>query len=369
MIKNGETYTEQDIQWMRLALEQATIAQRQGEIPVGAVIVHNGQLIAAAHNSPIQDHDPSAHAEINALRLAAKKLGNYRLLGCTVYVTLEPCAMCTMAMLHARVSRIVYGAADPKTGAVGSVVNLLEQPQFNHQTQYVFGVLKKECCHLLKTFFQAQRSLKKGNKIPLREDVLRTPEKNFKGLSLAQGFYNNSLPSIEKLRLHYYYFNKPVNKGNKCFLLIHDVDAFSVQYAEIAPLLISQNQVLIPDLLGFGRSDKPKKESFHTPQFHARTLCELLEALKINQPIELVLPASLSALCLAILKLKGKEVFTNVSLIGSLPRLSFDVASLPYPNQGYCAGPRELRTWANVGVSIEGAHYYETLSHWLEYQV
>lgn len=365
MIKSSKTDAEQDIHWMRLALEQAEMAKSLGEIPVGAVVVYQGQSIAAAHNSPIQDHDPSAHAEINALRQAAKKLGNYRLPGCTVYVTLEPCAMCTMAMLHARISRIVYGAADPKTGATGSVVDLLALPQLNHQTQLVGGVLEKECTHLLKTFFQAQRLAKGLHKIPLREDALRTPERCFKGQTLTQGYYNNTLPSSEKLRLHYHFFNEPERTHKNYLLLIHDRNAFSEQYAEIIPLLTSKKHVLIPDLLGFGRSDKPKKENMHTPKFHAQVLCELLEALNIRAPVELVLPASLSALCLALFKLKGQGAFIHVSLIRSLPVLPLTITNLPYPDHGYRAAPRALLTWTNEAQSIQGVHYYETLSHWL----
>ena len=118
---------------MGLALAQAREAQQAGEVPVGAVVVKDGQLVASGRNAPIACHDPTAHAEIQALREAAQRLGNYRLEGCSLYVTLEPCAMCAGAMLHARVSRVIYGATDPKTGAAGSVLNLFDSPQINHQ--------------------------------------------------------------------------------------------------------------------------------------------------------------------------------------------------------------------------------------------
>ena len=151
-----------DIDFMRLALAQATAAAQAGEVPVGAVIVQGDKVIAIARNSPIAGHDPTAHAEIIALRAAAKSLGNYRLPDCTLYVTLEPCAMCSGAMLHARLKRVVFGASDAKTGAAGSVINLFEQPQLNHQTVLQGGVLAGECVALLKAFFSQRREEKKA---------------------------------------------------------------------------------------------------------------------------------------------------------------------------------------------------------------
>lgn len=144
--------------YMRLALEQAQQAWNLGEVPVGAVVVKDGEVIAVGCNQPIGKHDPTAHAEIVALRAAAEKLGNYRLPGCELYVTLEPCVMCSGAMMHARLARVVFGAADPKTGACGSVVNLFEQEQLNHHTEIVGGVLADECGAMLKHFFAARRA-------------------------------------------------------------------------------------------------------------------------------------------------------------------------------------------------------------------
>ncbi|WP_377705034.1 tRNA adenosine(34) deaminase TadA [Pseudoduganella sp. UC29_71] len=147
-----------DETFMRAALEQAQRAWDQGEVPVGAVVVKDGVVIARGYNQPIGQHDPTAHAEIVALRAAAEVLGNYRLPGCELYVTLEPCVMCSGAMMHARLARIVYGAPDPKTGACGSVVNLFEQEQLNHHAQTVGGVLADDCAGLLKSFFAARRA-------------------------------------------------------------------------------------------------------------------------------------------------------------------------------------------------------------------
>ena len=141
---------------MQLALAQAELAAQAGEVPVGAVVVQGGQVIATGRNAPIEGHDPTAHAEI-----AARALGNYRLPDCTLYVTLEPCAMCSGAMLHARLKRVVYGAPDPKTGAAGSVINLFDQQQLNHQTALQGGVLASESAALLKAFFGQRREEKR----------------------------------------------------------------------------------------------------------------------------------------------------------------------------------------------------------------
>lgn len=144
--------------YMQLALEQARRAWAQGEVPVGAVVVRDGEVIAAGYNQPIGRHDPTAHAEIVALRAAAEKLGNYRLPGCDLYVTLEPCVMCSGAMMHARLARVVYAADDPKTGACGSVVDMFAQAQLNHHTEVVGGVMAEEASAMLKGFFAERRA-------------------------------------------------------------------------------------------------------------------------------------------------------------------------------------------------------------------
>jgi tRNA(adenine34) deaminase len=147
-----------DTAFMQLALEQAQQAWDLGEVPVGAVVVKDGEVIAVGCNQPIGRHDPTAHAEIVALRAAAEKLGNYRLPGCELYVTLEPCVMCSGAMMHARLAKVVFGASDPKTGACGSVLNLFEQEQLNHHTEIVGGLMAEECGAMLKNFFAARRA-------------------------------------------------------------------------------------------------------------------------------------------------------------------------------------------------------------------
>jgi len=153
-----------DLDYLRAAIDEARAAEHDGEVPIGAIITLNGEILARGQNRVLRDHDPTAHAEIVALRHAARALGNYRLVdkenkngGCTLYVTLEPCAMCAGAILHARVSRLVYAAPDPKAGACGSVLGVLNHPQLNHQVEVCSGLLADECGELLTAFFRARR--------------------------------------------------------------------------------------------------------------------------------------------------------------------------------------------------------------------
>lgn len=163
-----EPSAAQDDSAMRLALDQALNAQLAGEVPVGAVIMQTvdgvPQVLATGYNRPITTHDPTAHAEIVALRHAAQLLGNYRLPGCTLYVTLEPCAMCAMALMHARIDRVVFAAADPKTGAAGSVIDLFAQPQLNHQTRRQGGVLAETSARMLREFFAERRAAQRASR-------------------------------------------------------------------------------------------------------------------------------------------------------------------------------------------------------------
>lgn len=146
-----------DEHWMRRALELAERAEAEGEVPVGAVLVRDGAVVGEGWNRPIGAHDPTAHAEVEALRDAARRLANYRLPGTTLYVTLEPCAMCAGAILHARVTRVVFGAHDPKGGAAGSVFDLLGTDRLNHRVEVTVGVLAQESAQRLQAFFQARR--------------------------------------------------------------------------------------------------------------------------------------------------------------------------------------------------------------------
>jgi tRNA(adenine34) deaminase len=146
-----------DEKWMQIALNEANLAMNENEIPVGAVLVKNDKLITQSHNQPIRKNDPTAHAEIQLLRKAGEQQKNYRLIGSTIYVTLEPCTMCFGAMVHARIERIVFGASDPKTGVCGSCINLNKQNFFNHKIVITGGVLENESSELLKLFFKSRR--------------------------------------------------------------------------------------------------------------------------------------------------------------------------------------------------------------------
>ncbi|MEW9890548.1 MAG: tRNA adenosine(34) deaminase TadA [Candidatus Symbiodolus clandestinus] len=155
-------YQSNDEHWMQQALQLADQAETAGEVPVGALVVYQGQVVGQGYNQPISQLDPTAHAEIVALRQAAKSLGNYRLLGATLYVTLEPCCMCVGALIHSRIVRLVYGADDPKSGVVHSCYPLLDQRWHNHQLQVTAGILKENCAFQLREFFRKKRLVKRA---------------------------------------------------------------------------------------------------------------------------------------------------------------------------------------------------------------
>lgn len=278
---------------MALALAQAQEAAEQGEIPVGAVIVRHGQVIATGRNTPIGEHDPTAHAEIVALRAAALALGNYRLDECEMFVTLEPCAMCSGAMLHARLKRVVFGAADAKTGAAGSVINLFDLPQLNHQTALQGGVMAEQGSALLQDFFRLRRAGQKEDarrRHPLRDDALRTPDSAFQGLPDYPwaAHYVSDLPALAGLRLHYLdergeHPSAQTGEPPLTYLCLHGPSSWSYHFRKMIPSLLKAGQrVIAPDLIGFGKSDKPKKEHFHTLTVHRQILLELVERLDLK---------------------------------------------------------------------------------------
>lgn len=285
-----------DAQWMRIALKAAQTARDAGEVPVGAVVVHRGQIIGAGHNAPIHTHDPSAHAEMAALRAAALHLGNYRLDDCELFVTLEPCAMCAGAMLHARLKRVVFGASDPKTGAAGSVIDLFANPQLNHQTQVQGGVLASACAALLQDFFRQQRQQKAINASPLREDALRTSASRFEALPTLPGVAHHvsDLPALNGLRLHY--VDAGAANATQVTLCLHGASSWSQVWQPVMLERVAQGErVLALDLIGFGKSDKPKKEATHTLVWHVQVVLQWLERLNLVNVVLLELAGD--ALC------------------------------------------------------------------------
>lgn len=286
-----------DDQFMQFALKQASLAAAAGEVPVGAVVVKDGVVIATGYNAPISRHDPTAHAEIVALRAAAQALGNYRLDGCELFVTLEPCAMCAGAMLHSRLKRVVFGSFDPKTGAVGSIVNLFDNPALNHQTAVQGGVLADECAAQLQGFFQVKRDQNKRDaklNHPLRDDALRTPDAAFADLPDYpwQPNYVSDLPSLKGLRLHYLDEGADTSISNLnqiTYLCVHGNASWSYQFSsQIPQWLKAGSRVVAPDLIGFGKSDKPKKDAFHTIAQHRQVIAELIERLGLRNIVWVV---------------------------------------------------------------------------------
>jgi tRNA(adenine34) deaminase len=332
-----------DEHWMQMALAEARAAAEAGEVPVGAVVVRNGALVASGRNAPVALHDPSAHAEINALRSAAARLGNYRLDDCELFVTLEPCAMCAGAMLHARLARVVFGAADPKTGAAGSVVDLFAQPLLNHRTRIQGGVAAGECGALLQDFFRARRSAARELAEPLRDDALRTPASCFERLPDAQwpAHYIGDLPSLRGWRMHYIDEGRP--DAPACCVCLHGPGQWSYVWRHLIARLIEAGapRVLAPDLIGFGKSDKPKREAVHRLDWHRDVLLEWIERLDLHR---------------IVLVLNHDALEPGTSLLEAAPQrfagmlvaeLSADAAAdaawrAPFPDSGFEAA---LRAW------------------------
>lgn len=348
---------------MRAALAQAQAAAMAGEVPVGAVVVKNGVVVGRGRNAPVAANDPTAHAEIQALRDAAQQLGNYRLDGCTLYVTLEPCAMCSGAALHARVARVVYGAAEPKTGAAGSVLDLFAEPRLNHHTQIVRGVLAQECSALLSRFFQQRRRQNQAAARaahPLRDDALRTPDAAFAHLPDYPWAprYVSDWPSLQGLRLHY--LDEGPRDAPLTWLCLHGAPDWSYLYRHMLPVFLAAgHRVVAPDLIGFGKSDKPKKSGFHTPDVHLRILRDLLEQAELRRCV-LVLQRSAAALG-GPLAMAARDRFAGLLLLDSA--LGADPAdsvalNAPFADRGHRAA---LQAFAAMGCAQDPAQAEEML--------
>jgi len=351
-----------DAHGMRLALEQARAAAAAGEVPVGAVLADaQGHVIAAGRNAAIATHDPTAHAEIQALRAAARRLGNYRLDGCTLYVTLEPCAMCAGAMLHARLRRVVYGARDPKAGAAGSVADVLGDARLNHQTTVTPDVLADECGALLRDFFRPRRV----NPSPLREDALRTPEAAFADLPdwPWPPQYVADLPALAGLRMHV--IDIGPNDAPVAWLLLHGDAAWGYQFRHLLPVLAAAGQrVIAPDLIGFGRSDKPKREAAHSLIWHLQTLRELMDRLDLRRVI--LAGYGLGGRLAQTLPVSGPpepERYRGLLLIDARDdgaahpeRLADPAYAAPFPDTGYRAALRAApRLWRESPALLDDA--------------
>lgn len=330
-----------DAEWMALALAEARQAGAAGEVPIGALVVKDGRRVAGGRNAPIARHDPSAHAEINALRAAGAALGNYRLDGCELFVTLEPCAMCAGAMLHARLARVVFGAADPKTGAAGSVVDLFAEQRLNHRTEVQGGVLADECQSLLQDFFRDRRLAARESAEPLRDDALRTPPERFVGLVdyRFEPHYLNNLPQQRGWRLHYL-DEGPRDAACICVCL-HGPGEWSYLFRHLAvrPGL----RVLAPDLIGFGRSDKPKRESVHGLAWHRDLLRAWLARVAPGpQPVALVYSAGASALAALWIEAEPGRFGWVLMAPDGAGQTAREALRAPFPDRGYEAGLRAL---------------------------
>ena len=336
-------FGQQDIGYMQLALQLAAEAAAAGEVPVGAVVVRDGVILGTGRNSPIQSCDPSAHAEMVALRQAALTLGNYRLDDCTLYVTLEPCAMCSGGILHSRLKRVVFGAVDPKTGCAGSVLNLFAQSQLNHQTAIDGGLLADQSGALLQDFFKQRRDKQRALAVPLREDALRTPDRCFDALPGYpwESQYLNDLPQLAGLRMHF--VDEGPTDGADTYLCLHPIPGWSYSLRElVAGLLRQGSRVLAPDLIGFGKSDKPKREEVHSLDFHCQYLYEWLQRMDLKNVTLLVSqsehPLVQPLMALAHGYIQSRQVRSSVVD----PKSAAEASALkaPYPDAGHSAAER-----------------------------
>ena len=327
----------QDSTYMRLALEHALQAKANGEIPVGAVVVKEGQVIGVGANAPIACHDPSAHAEMVALRAAAAVLGNYRLEGCELFVTLEPCPMCAGAIMHSRIRRLVFGALDPKTGAAGSVINLFANPQLNHHTQVEAGLLSQDCSEMLSSFFKQRRQEKATTAEPLQDNALRTPPESFANLpslgSASQYFQHRD--ATQGWRLHY--LEEGAEGAGVTVVCLHAIPGWGYRYQALIPALRAVGvRVLVPDMIGFGKSDKPKKASAHTVDMHVASLLGWLAHAGTSSRLVFLTSGAGGAELAQLLCAHSSGAPRH---IWRLPSIAPDAADqAPYPDKGYKAG-------------------------------
>ena len=328
-----------DLGFMQQALDLAGLAAQAGEVPVGAVVVHQGQVIGRGHNQTLAQHDITAHAEIVALRQAAAFLGNHRLDDCELYVTLEPCLMCSGAVMGARLRRLVWGAAEPKSGAAGSVLNVFADDRLNHHTATSGGVMAGECGAALQQFFQARRQAQAFERSAhyLREDALRLPAAHSPSCWPAgvQSLWLNTLPALDGHRLHVLAAGQGADTA---VIALHSPGQWSAAYADAARQCADQGLAFYaPDLIGFGLSDKPKKPAWHTLDRHAAVLAEWVAGLP-QRRLVWVAPARMAALVQRLAQVAGVQSSWCITEPAMAPAL----LDLPYPDAGHRVGVRVL---------------------------
>ena len=356
--------------FMTQALAVARAAAAAGEVPVGAVVVKDGVVIATGRNAPIGAHDPTAHAEIVALRAAAQVLGNYRLDGCELFVTLEPCAMCSGAMLHARLQRVVFGAPEPKTGAAGSVLDLFAHPQLNHQTGVTGGVLAQECAAVLQGFFRQRRSLQRAEaqaSHPLRDDALRTPDSRFLHLPDYPWapHYVSDLPALDGLRLHYLDEGANIQPNTQTtWLCLHGNPAWSYLYRKMLPVFVAAgHRVVAPDLIGFGKSDKPKKDTTHDFTWHRQILLQLVERLDLRNAVLVV--QNLDDLLGLSLPLADPARYKGLLVMNTdASWVATSAADAPFPDRGHRAALRAFPAMFRRHIDDDEAVSHATRDFW-----
>lgn len=332
----------EDLAKMQMALEQAHIAQKAGEVPVGAALFLGDELICKAHNAPVCTHNPCGHAEVLVLQEAGRRLGNYRLEGCSLFVTLEPCVMCAGAILNARIKTLVFGAKDERAGAAGSVLNVFENPRLNTHTQVRAGVLAEDCAKPLVDFFKLRRSQIKAKrdhtKLYLREDAFRPDLHQFKQLMLPwmqKGLvsnYTNDLACDPGLRIHHWDTQEhgadvaptaQAPQPRKTWVCLHGLGSSG---AFFSPWAIERaclgERVLMPDLIGFGLSDHLRSATHIDLQHQVLLLQEWFDRMRLD-PVHLLSHDWSAQLALALVPRLGSEVKSWVCLNPNLNLSSF----------------------------------------------
>jgi tRNA(adenine34) deaminase len=330
---------------------------------VGAVVVYQGQPIAKGYNRVIADHDPSAHAEIVALRAAGQFLGNYRLQECQLYVSLEPCAMCAGAIAHARIQRVVYGAAEPRAGAAGSVLDVLQASGISHRPQALCAqtaagadpALLRQLAALLPDFFQTKRREQAKASSPLHPAAVRTADTCFASLDSTNqpvSFYCHDLPALAGLRMHFWDSGDCSSAFAQALttsvdLCLHDGDGWSQDFAEYYAAQCAVQRILVPDLPGFGRSDKWKKRTAYSAQSWLEVLAQWLhqrvpQALAQGQ-LRIVVPSPAHPLLPLLMQALPAQHRPPVHLAPRTAHRPWQ--QLPYPDAGHKAG---LLAWRHI---------------------